>query len=103
MRFFYSIALCLLISALSTAQESNPFDYAAKVAAAQTDKALSPPKHAVLVFDSACLTTVTKGENTKLEVPLNDKGEPQYKEGRAINVHITFNKECGHYEFRDAK
>jgi hypothetical protein len=55
------------------------------------------------VFDSACLTTVTKGENTKLEVPLNDKGEPQYKEGRAINVHITFNKECGHYEFRDAK
>jgi hypothetical protein len=89
---------------LSTAQtESNPFGAAAKVAAAQTDQALSPSKRAILVFDSACLTTVTKGENTKLEVPLNDKGEPQYKQAHAINVHITFDKGCGHYEFRNGK
>lgn len=52
-----------------------------------------------LVFDSGCIEELTRGPETRIEVPVID-GKPDYKHGILYKPLTKVNKACGHYEVR---
>lgn len=49
---------------------------------------------AVTILDSACFE-VSKGRNTRLEVPLNDDGSPDTRHASVKGLVVTYNPNCG--------
>jgi hypothetical protein len=58
-------------------------------------------QYVVMVFDSNCIEVLEKTKDTKLEVPVDDKGDPIMSRTHLDHIHLELtSKACGRYEIR---
>jgi len=61
---------------------------------------ISDPQTVIWIWDSRCLTTVTKNEKTWMEAPAKPDGSPDMRQSRVYGVSVHYDPSCGRIEIR---
>lgn len=60
----------------------------------------SQTQHVVLVYERACLDSVTLTDRARVEVPVDADGRPVIAQARIDGILVTYKADCGRYEVR---
>jgi len=58
-----------------------------------------PEKQAYMVWGNSCIISISKGLNTRIEVPMRD-GKPVMKEAKILGIQAEYISNCGRIEIR---